>query len=303
MKYFIVILISLLTVNNLVAQETIFLYNGNIPGNREVPDKETSTVNGILRISHISKPSVSIFLPPKEKASGTAIIICPGGGYGINAMAHEGVEVAKKLNEIGIAAFVLKYRLPDDAVMVNKTIAPLQDAQEAIKLVREGAANWNIDPKKIGILGFSAGGHLASTAGTHFKTSLVENKRQTSVRPDFMVLIYPVISFETGITHMGSRENLLGKQAEESLVKLYSNELQVTGETPPTFLVHAADDRAVNPANSLRFFEALLSQNIPAELHIYQAGGHGFGLNNQTTKDSWMDRCAHWLLANGWIPQ
>ncbi|CAN5439798.1 hypothetical protein BH10BAC3_BH10BAC3_23520 [soil metagenome] len=284
-----------------MAQEIIPLYPGSIPGNRDVPNEESSNVEGgILRVFKISKPTLSIYLPVKEKANGTAVVICPGGGYGINAMGHEGTDVAKRFNEMGIAAFVLKYRIPDDAVMDNKTIAPVQDAQQAIKLVRDNAAKWNINPGKLGIMGFSAGGHLASTAGTHYNKSLIENRSNTNLRPDFMLLIYPVISFADSICHLGSRDNLIGKNPTIEAIKLYSNELQVTENTPPTFLVHASDDGAVNPENSIHFYEALIHNKVPAELHIYQGGGHGFGMVNPTTKELWMDRCENWLRANGW---
>ena len=303
MKVFTACFFSFLFVSNMVAgQEIIPLYNGPIPGNKNnVADKETSAFDGIVRISHISKPTLAIYLPSKEKANGTSIVICPGGGYGINAMGHEGIDIAKKFVEMGITAFVLKYRLPDDSVMEDKTIAPLQDAQQAMKTVRDNAAKWNINPAKIGIMGFSAGGHLASTAGTHFNKSLIQNSSNTNLRPDFMMLIYPVISFNDSIGHRGSRDNLLGKNPSAAMIKLYSNEEQVTGETPPTFLVHASDDKAVNPENSTHFYEALIRNNVKAELHIYQGGGHGFGMKNPTTKELWMDRLANWLTTNGWL--
>lgn len=283
------------------AQQVIPLYTGPIPGNKLVADKEIIDSNGFYRISNISRPTLTIYLPPKEKANGSAVVICPGGGYSVVAFRHEGEEVAKKLNENGIAAFILKYRIPDDAVMENKTIAPLQDAQRAIKIVRDSAGKWGVDAKRVGILGFSAGGHLASTAGTHFDQVVIENKERTNLRPDFMALIYPVISFADSIGHLGSRDNLLGKNASAGLVRLYSNELQVTNNTPPTFLVHASDDDVVKVENSIYFYEALIRHKAPAEMHIYQAGGHGFGLKNPTTQELWMDRLINWLAANKWL--
>ncbi|MES2645287.1 MAG: alpha/beta hydrolase [Bacteroidota bacterium] len=286
-------------VNVLSAQEIIHLYQGTIPGNKNVPDNESSvTEGGILRISNITKPTLAIFLPAQP--NGTAVVICPGGGYGINAMGHEGIEIARKFNEMGITAFVLKYRLPKDAAQEDKTIAPLQDAQQAIKVVRDNAVKWKINPNRIGIMGFSAGGHLASTAGTHFQKSFIENLNNTNLRPDFMLLIYPVISFVDTVGHMGSRDNLVGKNASPETIKLFSNEQQVSSGTPPAFLVHAADDKAVPSENSIRFYQALIKNKVPAELHIYQGGGHGFGLKNPTTKELWMDRCANWMAANGW---
>lgn len=301
MKIFVVSVFTFLFMSSLAAQEIVPLYKAAIPGNKPVPNIESSDTDGILRISHISVPAMQVFLPAKDIANGTAVLICPGGGYSINAYGHEGVDIAKKFNEMGVAAFVLKYRLPDDAVMTNKTTAPLQDAQQATRMIRDNAAKWNIKTNRIGIIGFSAGGHLASTAGTHFDKPQVENSSGTSLRPDFMILIYPVISFDSTIAHMGSRENLLGKNAPEQLVKLYSNELQVTAATPPTFLLHASDDDVVNVLNSTRFYEALIKNKVPAEMHIYQHGGHGFGLNNRSTGDYWMDRCAAWMKANGWL--
>ena len=195
-----------------ISQTIIPLYKDNIPNSKPAKDEEKSEQsNGLLIISKISKPTLSIFLPPKEKANGAAIIIYPGGGYGVVAAGHEGTDIAKKFNEIGVTAFVVKYRIPNSETMVNPEIGPLQDAQQAIKVVREGAKEYNIDPNKIGIIGFSAGGHLASTAGTHFDKAVITNTNNTSLRPDFMLLIYPVISFADSIAHIGSRNNLIEK--------------------------------------------------------------------------------------------
>ncbi len=279
------------------------LYPGNkIPGNMPGPDEEKSEANvGILRVSKIKTPTLTAYLPPADKANGTAVIICPGGGYSIVAIDHEGFKVAEKFNKMGVAAFVLKYRIPDTKNQTDPSIAPLQDAQQAILTVRTNAKKWNIDPARIGIMGFSAGGHLASTAGTHFEHSLVDNPDNISVRPDFMILIYPVISADIAIAHSGSFKNLLGANASAEQLNLYSNEKQVTSKTPPTFLVHASDDGGVSPNNSIVFYQALLKNKIPAELHIYQNGGHGFGMHNATTKDEWMDRCKNWLDKNGWL--
>ena len=286
------------------SQTIIPLYKDSIPNSKPSPNEESSTYEGenkILIVHNVSRPSLTVFLQPKEKASGAAVIICPGGGYSILAASHEGYDVAKKLNEMGVAAFVLKYRIPDDKTMLNKEIGPLQDAQRAIQIVREEAVEWNINPSRIGILGFSAGGHLASTAGTHFNKAVIENKNNTSLRPDFMVLVYPVISFTDSIGHIGSRDNLLGKNPSEEKIRAYSGELQVVANTPPAFLVHAGNDDVVKVQNSIRFYEAEQKNNIPAELHIYPKGGHGFGMNNPTTKDLWMERLKNWLDLNGWL--
>lgn len=285
------------------SQTVIPLYPGNIPNSKPAADEETTTnENGITIIRNISKPTLTIFLPPKEKANGTAVVICPGGGYWVNAASHEGTDVAKKFNEMGITAFVVKYRIPNEKWLINPEIGPLQDAQQAIKTVRENAAKWNVDPSRIGIMGFSAGGHLASTAGTHFKKEVIENPGHTSLRPDFMILIYPVISF-TAIGHRGSAEQLIGKNPSPEKIKEYSNEMQVTPETPPTFLVHASDDDVVPVMNSIVFYDSLINNKVKAEMHIYQQGGHGFGMYIRNTKELWMNTCFNWMKLNGWVKQ
>lgn len=302
MKFFILFLMTTILTKNMVAQDTFPLYPDKIPNSKSVPNEEKSIEeNGKTIVSKISIPTIRYYPAPENIATGTAIVIYPGGGYSINAVSHEGYDVAKRFNEIGVTAFVVKYRIPDDKTMADKEIGPLQDAQQAIKMVREKAATYRINANRIGIMGFSAGGHLASTAGTHFKKSVVSNEKNTSLRPDFMILIYPVISFQNDIGHLGSRNNLLGKNPPEEKIKLYSNELQVTAETPPTFLVHASDDATVDPANSIRFYENLRKNQVSAALHIYQGGGHGFGLNNKTTEDDWFESCKHWMDANGWL--
>lgn len=283
-----------------MAQKIIPLYTDSIPNSIAGKDEEFTEIkaDGVLIIHKISTPTVTVFLPSKRKANGTAVIIFPGGGYWVNAYRHEGTDVAKQLTDMGVAAFVVKYRIPNDATMKNREIGPLQDAQQAIKLVRDHAADWGIHPNNIGVLGFSAGGHLAAMAGTHFSNALIPNASNTSLRPDFMILIYPVISFLPGIGHAGSAEQIIGKQATQAKIELYSNELQVTGQTPPTFLVHASDDGAVNPLNSILFYQALLKNKVRAELHIYQKGGHGFGLYIKGTDIKWMDACKEWLKDN-----
>lgn len=282
-----------------MAQEVIKLYPTKIPNEIAGPDTEHVDNNG--RISEISRPTLTIYLPPKEKANGTAVIICPGGAYAIVSSIHEGAEVAEQFNKAGVAAVVLKYRLPSDKIMQDKTIGPLQDAQQAMKTIRQRAKEWNVDPNKIGVLGFSAGGHLASTLGTHFQKPLIDNAENISLRPDFMILLYPVISLTDSLTHMGSRNNLIGKSPSPELIKAYSNDLQVTNNTPPTFIVHAGDDGGVKVENSLQFYTALKRHGVPAELFIYPKGGHGFGLINKTSPDRWIDRCYDWMKSNGWL--
>jgi acetyl esterase/lipase len=282
------------------AQQELPLYGtGPIPNSKPGPDQEIrnpgSRGSWDYGLSKVSRPTLTVFLPEKGKATGMGIVVCPGGGYTHLAMGHEGIEIAHMLNEKGIAAFVLKYRLPSDSTMVDKTIGPLQDAQRAIQLVRQGAKEWGVDTARVGIMGFSAGGHLASTAGTHFQRTTIPNDGHVSLRPDFMILIYPVISFSDSIGHRGSRDNLIGWNPPASLITEYSNELQVTAQTPPAFIVHSEDDRTVPVANSIHFYESLLHNKVPAELHIYPGGGHGYGLHNSTTKDQWAERLHNWL--------
>jgi acetyl esterase/lipase len=219
----------------------------------------------------------------------------------VNAVNIEGYDEAKVLNSWGVAAFVLTYRIPDSAYCIHPEIAPLQDAQQAILQVRRHASEWHIDPRRVGIMGFSAGGHLASTAGTHFDKVLVPDPDNISVRPDWMILGYPVISADPRIMHRGSFEKLLGRNAPDSLLQYFSNETRVTDSTPPAFLVHAQDDDAVSPENSILFYRALTAHHIPAELHLYEKGGHGFGLHLPAKGELWMDRCRHWMQLNGWI--
>lgn len=285
------------------AQTVIPLYPGAVPNsinNTAYQEVKSGAANNI-GYSKVTQPTLEVYLPAKDKASGAAIVICPGGGYAFLSYDHEGTEIAKAFNEIGVAAFVLKYRLPSDAIMKDKSIGPLQDAQMAIKTVREGAAKWNLNPQKIGIIGFSAGGSLAALTGSHFDNAKISNTNNTSLRPDFMVLLYPVISMTDSLTHKGSHDNLLGSTPTSEQISYFSNEVNVTPNTPPTMLVHAEDDNVVNVKNSLYYYQALLKNKVPAELIIYPKGGHGFGLNNKTTPDKWMDNCKNWMIGNGWI--
>ena len=291
------ILLLLLISNAALAQTVseIPLYTGTVPDSKQSSIKEQIIfANGGVRISNVIAPTLTKFTPAKP--NGTSVIICPGGGYVRLAIDHEGVEVAKTFNEYGITAFVLKYRLPNDSIMTDKSIGPLQDVQQAIRMVREKATSWGLNPNKIGIMGFSAGGHLASTASTHFYfLADATLKDTTSVRPDFSILIYPVISMNDSITHMGSKTSLIGKNPSAELTKLFSNELQVTKDTPPTFLVQAGDDGTVPVENSIRYYEACIKNKVPAEMHLYPKGGHGFGLHNKTTSDQWFERLMNWF--------
>jgi len=302
------IIITALLISSLgsgaLAQTVYPLYEGEIQNSIPNTIKEVVEVSkeGRSSLSKVTVPTIKVYLPEKNKATGTAVVICPGGGYVHLAMTHEGDQVAEEYRKIGVAAIVLKYRLPSNESMKDRSIGPLQDAQQAIKMVREHAPEWNIDPAKVGILGFSAGGHLASTAGTHFNTPVISNSKNINLRPDFMILVYPVISFSDSLTHMGSRNSLVGKTPTAKQIENYSNELQVTATTPPTFLVHAGDDKAVTVKNSLVFYQALLKKSVPAGLIIYPKGGHGFGLNNSTTPDKWFTHSVNWLISQNFLP-
>lgn len=280
--------------NGIFAQQEFPLYETKIPNSKPVKNKETSTNNGILIISNVTIPTLTAYLPEKPCNGKSSVIICPGGGYGILAAGHEGSDVAKVLNSLGVTAFVLKYRLPNSDAMIDRGIAPLQDAQRAIQVVRENAKKWNLDPNKIGIMGFSAGGHLAASASTLFDTILIENNKNTSLRPDFSILIYPVISFSDSLTHLGSRENLIGLNPNLNLIEHYSCEKQVTQKTPPAFIVHASDDIDVLPENSISYFQSLQKYKIHSELIIYPYGGHGFGMTTKSG-DNWIENLKIWL--------
>ena len=247
-------------------------------------------------------PSITVYPAPPDKATGAAIVVCPGGGYSHLASDHEGRQVAQWLNRIGVTAAVLKYRLGP------KYHHPIQlgDAQRAIRTLRANAEALKIDPKKIGILGFSAGGHLATTAATHFdagKKDAGNAIERLSCRPDFLVAVYPVVSLEGPYAHGGSRNNLLGKDADPKLIEFLSNEKQVTTETPPSFLVHTSEDTGVPPQNSVMFYLACHQNKVPAELHIYEKGRHGLGLGTRGTAFAdWPNRCEAWLQTRGLLP-
>jgi acetyl esterase/lipase len=246
------------------------------------------------------KPTLTICLPDRDRAAGSAVVICPGGGYGFLAVGHEGRDIATWLNGLGVAGFILEYRHRQRGYGHP---APLQDAQRAIRTVRARAAGWKIDPQKIGIMGFSAGGHLASTAGTHFDKGNPQAKdpiERVSCRPDFMILCYPVIAFGEPYTHRGSQRNLIGNDPDPELVRSLSSEKQVTAETPPTFLFHTDEDTGVPAENSVFFYLALRRAKVPAELHVYRRGRHGLGLAPKTPGTStWPRCCEDWMRGQG----
>jgi acetyl esterase/lipase len=278
--------VLLLFAMTLPAQDTRPLWPGAAPGALGGDDAD--------------KPALTAWLP-KQNANGTAVVVCPGGGYGHLAMDHEGKQIAEWLNARGVAAFVLKYRLGPR----YRHPAPLTDAQRAIRTVRHGAGGFQVAPDRIGIWGFSAGGHLASTAGTHFDggdANAQDAIDRASSRPDFLILSYPVVTL-TGFTHGGSRRNLLGDNPDPQLVALLSNETQVTAQTPPTFLFHTSDDPGVPVENSVQFYLALRKAGVPAEMHLYEHGRHGVGLAlADPVLGSWGERLEDWMRQRGLLP-
>jgi len=294
-------------MNSVQAQQAIPLWD-KIPGEIKTSnyiEKPGFNIQGgyIESTSHVTMPTLTVFLPKEQKTIQSAVIILPGGGYQHLAIDKEGTKVAEWFNSLGIAAFVLKYRLPSDLIMKDKTIGPLQDAQQAVRYVRENAKKWNIDPNKIGVLGFSAGGHLASTIATHYDDKVYESTLKVSARPDFSLLIYPVISMQNDITHKGSQTSLLGENPSKELINSFSNEMKVTPKTSPTFLIHATDDTVVLPENSINYYLALKKNGVSAEMHIYEKGGHGFGLGVEDTSKHWTKDCEEWLKAQGLVKQ
>lgn len=281
-----------------MSQDSKPLYEGQIPNFIPGANLQKGEVTGgMMRVSKVTEPTYSFYEAKGGKGQKPCVVICPGGGYGVLASTHEGTDIAKKLNDIGIHALVLYYRLPDSTRQVDRRIAPLQDAQQAIRLARKNANKWGVDVGKIGIIGFSAGGHLAASAATHFNVDYTGINDYINLRPDFQILLYPVISMRP-FGHSGSKTNLIGKKPSEENLHLFSNEEQINEYTPKAFLVHAADDKAVPIKNSLIYVENLTANNVPSDLHVYAKGGHGFGLNNKTTNELWFDRLTEWFKTN-----
>lgn len=274
------------------SQEKISFYPNGVPNSKPTSITETFE-RGMYR--GITNPTLEYIQP--ENPNGTAVVVIAGGGYGVIVYNGEGLGTAKSLAEKGISAFVLKYRLPSDEIMVDKKIGPLQDAQQAIKYLRENADKYGIDKNKIGIMGFSAGGHLASTAATHFEKSYIENPQNTNLRPDFQILVYPVITMQDALTHGGSRDALIGKTPSQEDKDLMSNELQVKANTPITWLTHAADDKVVDVDNSIQYFEKLRKNKVEVEMHIYPKGDHGFIFRQK----GWTDPLFDWMKRNNLI--
>lgn len=290
------LLLFLLNINFLMGQAKIRLWEGNPPGYvlNEVREVDTLSNWNVPVVYGINQPELTFFKCDKSGLL-PAVIICPGGGYGVEAYKHEGSDVALWLNSLGVHAFVLKYRLPDEKISEDATYAPLTDVLRALELVRESSNQYSLNEDKIGIMGFSAGGHLAASASTLYN---LPQFSEFNARPDFSILMYPVISMQKEYTHMGSRNNLLGSKPETALIDLFSIELQINKKTPPAFLVHAADDEAVNVKNTLLYAEALLNAKVDCKKHIFETGGHGFGYDESKATNRWTSLLEDWLRQN-----
>ena len=267
-----------------------------IPNDQGKQNIESEKIEGsILIVRNVSVPTYQYFRVKNDNIKRPCVIICPGGGYGILAASHEGTDVAQYFNSIGINAIVLKYRLPNDYNQLDKSIAPLQDVQQVFYLARLNGDKWGIDKTKIGVMGFSAGGHLAATMSSHYNDVKIINEEKINLRPNFQILIYPVITFKD-FGHQGSTEQLIGKNASVEVVNYFSNELQVDQNTPPAFMVHAKDDEAVPVKNTLEYEKALKLQDIPVEVVLFEKGGHGFGMNNSNSDKQWPPSLKDWFV-------
>ena len=301
--YKVLFLIFLTDVQSVSSQQIIPLWTKVLPNSKGLEDKEFEENQRIRLIKH---PTLTAFVPNQESNTGVAVIICPGGGYRHLAIHKEGYQTAKWLNTKGINAFVLKYRTTSESEDLQIPYkAPLQDAQRAIQIIRKRASEWNINPDKIGIMGFSAGGHLAATASVHYDenwVNLADALSSVSCKPDFSVLLYPLISADKEIQSQGSFQNLLRNNDTPELREFFSLENHITKETPPALLIHASDDEAVNPANSIRYYLKMIEKGNEAALHIFSSGGHGFGLADQTANAwMWPELCLQWMEEVGII--
>ncbi len=267
-----------------------------IPNSKPASNEESGAEQGFLK--NVSRPQIHVYLPAKLRATGASMVILPGGGYGGLTFDYEGTQQARFFVDHGIAAFVVKYRIPSDKTMLDKSIGPLQDAQQAMRFVRQRASEWHLDPARVGVIGYSAGGHLASTLANRFYKAYVANPDRIDLRPDFMILVYPVISMQSDITHLDSREALLGANPSAEQVRLFSSELQVSERAPPTLILHATDDQLVDVSNSLRYYEALRHAGVPVEMRLFEKGQHGFFL---MPRDRWQSTITEWLISNGWL--
>ena len=296
------IYLVLLIMGHTYAQnEVINIWEESVPNSIYSADYQEDYNEKEDRLSNVTYPTLTVFEP--ENPNRTSVIICPGGGYQFLAINKEGYKTAEWFNSMGITAFVLKYRLPSDEIMENKSVGPLQDAQEAVRYIRRHASNWNLDPNKIGVLGYSAGGHLAVSLSTKYDEEVYTPQDETSAKPNFSLLIYPVFSMTDETTHQGSRNRLLGKNPSDELIQQFSAEKLVNAKTPPAFLVHALDDKGVAAENSIDYFLKLRQHQDISEMHLYQNGGHGFGLGNKGSSRFWTKTAEKWLKQNEFINQ
>ena len=268
----------------------------SIPNSKATPDQETGADKGWLQ--NVSRPEILVYLPAKEKATGASVVIFPGGAYWGLTFDYEGVQQAKYFVEHGITAFVVKYRIPNDAWMQDKSVGPLQDAQQAMLFARQHASKYNLDANRMGVVGFSAGGHLASTLATRFDDLKIDNPQHVNLRPDFLVLVYPVISMDSKVTHIDSRRALLGENPSQEAIDYFSSELHVSAKEPPTLLLHAVDDKLVDVKNSLLFLEALKQAGVAVDARLFAKGDHGFFL---MPRERWQNTIMDWLTSNGWL--
>lgn len=300
LKNITIVLLFMGFQTNMKAQhQEIEIWNDGVPNAITSSNYAEKYEEAIGKMSKVSHPTLTVFVP--ENPNGTSVVICPGGGYAYLSIKKEGYDTAKWFNSIGITAFVLKYRLPSDEIMKDKSIGPLQDVQEAVRYIRRNAKKWNLDTDKIGILGYSAGGHLAASLSTKYDEVIYTLTDSVSAKPDFSLLIYPVLSMKDGITHKGSKNKLLGKEASDEMKNSFSTEDLVDAQTPLTFLVHALDDQGVPAENSIQYLLALQKHQVISEIHLYQNGGHGFGLGKEGTSRFWTKHCEDWLRTNQFI--
>lgn len=303
-RLFLIVFLSLISLPVAVSgQNFIPLWEkGKMPNSKGIELKDDIRDE---RVYQVGMPGFYAFFPSRQENKGAAVLICPGGGFRHLAYQISGMQLAKWLNTLGISAFVLNYRLPNSPDLKQREIAPLQDAMRAMRVIRSNAAAWQIKTDKIGVLGTSAGGHLAANLGTATEdlAKINDDLDKFSFAPNFMILISPVITMGE-FAHVGSRKNLLGANPSAELIEKYSLEKQVTPKTPPAFIVHAADDKVVNPRNSLMFYNALLDKNISASLHIFPNGGHSIALrNNPGSTETWTMLCEMWLVEMNFISQ
>jgi acetyl esterase/lipase len=301
MRFKSIFLLSLILIN-FSAQSQDFempLWGEEIPNYQETEELETRVQKDILKITNVKKPGIDVFLPSERNRNGQAVIICPGGGYTILCYDWEGTDVAKWYNSQGIVAVVLKYRLPLAKSNIESHKSPILDAQRAIRVVRSNAKEWGVDAQKIGVMGFSAGGHLAATVSTHFDDKYAEATDSIdylSARPDFSILVYPVVTLKSDYTDNGSRNKLLRFNLDEELITHFSNELHVNANTPPTFIMHSSNDSIVPVQNSLQYYQTLIENKVEAEMHLYPIGGHGYALaQDNDYLSAWTNELKAWL--------